>query len=112
MKKLGNDTLTLLVNTKTSSDELGVAVNSTARVDVSGCSVQPATDSESDSNTDITVAKWRAHCPPTTEMLAVKTADEVEYLGIVYQVYADREGWTDRKGVPHHVTLILRKARG
>lgn len=112
MKTFGNDVITLLVRNKVQSNELGIAVNAVTQINVPGCSVQPATDTESDTNTDSTISKWRCYCPPTSDVLALRATDAVEYLGVTYEDYGDPQFWTDRRGNPHHVTLILRKARG
>ncbi|MBO0884490.1 MAG: hypothetical protein J2P17_29985 [Mycobacterium sp.] len=112
MKSFGNDTVTLLVRNITSADELGVAVKTATSIDVAGCSFQPATDTESDTNTDSTISKWRVYCPPTADVLALRATDGIHYRGTTYEIFGDPQIWTDRRGSAHHVTLIVRKARG
>lgn len=112
MKSFGNDTVTFLVRTEGAQDELGIPSVSVTPVVTPGCSVQRATDMEAVSSEDLTISRWRAFCPPTTTVLALKATDGAQYKGVEYEVYGDPELWTDRRGNAHHVTVILRKARG
>lgn len=112
MKTFGGDTITFLARTVTGHDDLGVETITPADVVTPGCSVQRATDMESVGDEDLTISKWRAFCPPTTAVLALKATDGAIYNGITYEIFGDPERWTDRRGIPHHVTVILRKARG
>jgi hypothetical protein len=112
VKKLGNDTIVLLLRTDGAVDRLGVKQKNVNHVSVPYSSFQPATDTESDTNTDSTISKDRVYCPPTTDVLSAKTTDGIEYNGVTYEIYGDPEPWTDRKGVIHHVMFFVRKARG
>jgi len=112
MNSFGNDTVTFLVRDVNGQDDLGVETLTTTPVATPGCSVQRATDMESENDTDLTISRWRAFCPPTATLLALKATDGAQYNGVEYEVYGDPELWTDRRGNAHHVTVILRKARG
>lgn len=116
---LGNDTVTFLIRTPGSTDRLGVNHPTVTRIVVGGCSLQPLSVNEINTDTDLTIAMWTLFAPASPVVGALTAADAVEVLSpvlnsvpTVFEDFGDPQLWTDLDGVPDHYRIKLRKARG
>lgn len=75
---------------------------------VSGCSVQPASSSESNDRRTTVVATWRLFAPGGTDLRAT---DRVRWQGAEYEVVGEPDRWRV-DGEQHHLQADLRRVRG
>lgn len=106
---LGSDTVTVLRGQ--SRDNWGNLAGSDAGTDVTGCSVQPASASESTDRGELLVTNVTLYAPPGTDILAT---DRVRWLGTVYAVNGTPAVWRDEAGNVDHVQaqLLLKEGNG
>lgn len=69
--------------------------------------VQPVSTTEDGDARQTTVSRWRAELNVEPTVLAT---DRVEWEGLVLEVDGEVELHKDRRGRPHHRTLLLRRA--
>jgi hypothetical protein len=105
----GRETVTVLTLVDGAKDRLGVAGRTWSPSTVPGCSFQPVSATEANSNVDLTVTMWRLYAPPT---LQLTSRDRVQVGPDVFEVFGDPQLWRDARGRPQHVQALLRKARG
>lgn len=106
---LGSDTVTVLRGrTRNTSGDLTGSDSST---DVTGCSVQPVSATESTDRGELQVTNATAYLPAGTDILAT---DRVQWLGDTYAVNGTPAVWRDELGNADHVQvqLLLRKGQG
>lgn len=106
---LGSDTVTVLRGR--TRDNFGNLQGADTAVTVTGCSVQPASASESTDRGELLVTNLTAYLPAGTDILAT---DRVGWLGSVYAVNGKPAVWHDELGNPDHVQvqLLLREGQG
>lgn len=109
---LGHDTITLLKRSNGAADRLGVPTQTVTPIVKTGVSVQAMSDTETNSNVDISISMWKVYCPVDADYLSLTATDAISYRGVVYEDFGDPQLWTGANGKNHHVTIILRKARG
>ena len=88
-------------------------VDDSTQVVVTGCSLQPVSTSEMVSNTDLTVSDSKLLIPAEQMPTGVTTQSTFTPSGSTqpFQVLGTPRSWTDRRGIPHHITIYLREAR-
>lgn len=106
---LGSDTVTILRGR--SRDDFGDLHGSDTGTDVTGCSVQPTSASESTDKGELLVINATVYLPPGTDILAT---DRVQWLGSVYAVDGPPARWRDETGTEDHVQaqLVLKEGQG
>lgn len=106
---LGSDTVTVLRGR--SRNTSGDLVGSDTGTEVTGCSVQPTSASESTDRGELQIANATAYLPAGTDILAT---DRVSWLGDVYAVNGTPARWRDETGTEDHVQvqLLLKKGQG
>lgn len=106
---LGSDTVTVLRGRtrNTSGNWTGMDVGT----DVTGCSVQPTSSTESTDRGELLITNATAYLPPGTDILAT---DRVQWLGDIYAVNGPPARWRDETGNEDHVQaqLLLKKGQG
>lgn len=109
MRSPGRETVTVLTLADSTKDRLGVPARTWASTPVPGCSLQPVSATEANTNADLTIAMWRLYAPPT---LQLTSRDRIQVGADVFEVFGDPQLWRDGRGRPQHVQVLLRKARG
>lgn len=106
---LGSDTVTVLRGR--SRDDFGNLQGEDTGTDVTGCSVQPASASESTDRGELLITNATAYLPAGTDILAT---DRVQWLGTVYEVDGPPARWRDETGNEDHVQaqLLLKEGQG
>lgn len=106
---LGSDTVTRLRGL--SRDNWGDPSGTAAELDITGCSVQPVSASESTDRGELLVTNLTAYLPAGTDILAT---DRVQWLGSTYAVNGKPAVWRDELGNVDHVQvqLLLREGQG
>lgn len=106
---LGSDTVTVLRGR--TRDNFGNLQGSDTGTDVTGCSVQPASASESTDRGELLVTNVTVYLPAGTDILAT---DRVSWLGTVYAVNGKPAVWRDELGNEDHVQaqLLLKEGNG
>jgi hypothetical protein len=106
---LGSDTVTRLRGR--SRDNFGNLQGSDSELDVTGCSVQPVSASESTDRGELTIANLTLYAPPGTDITAT---DRVRWQGDVYAVNGPPAVWRDETGAEDHVQaqLLLKEGQG
>jgi hypothetical protein len=99
---LGSDTVTILRGR--SRDDFGNLQGSDTGTDVTGCSVQPTSASESTDKGELLVTNASVYLPAGTDILAT---DRVQWLGTVYAVDGAPARWRDEAGAEDHVQAQL-----
>lgn len=113
---LGGDTVTVLKRTEGAVGRLGIkALHDTPTV-VGGCSLQPVSVNEINTNTDMTIAMWVLYTPPLPIFRSMTAADaiqvDIDSVPTVFENFGDPQLWTDLDGIPDHYRIELRKTRG
>lgn len=106
---LGSDTVTVLRGQD--RDNWGNLQGSDTETDVTGCSVQPVSATESTDRGQLLVTSLTLYAPAGTDITA---EDRVRWLGDVYEVSGKPARWNDELGNPDHVQaqLLLREGQG
>jgi hypothetical protein len=106
---LGSDTVTILRGR--TRDNFGNLQGSDTATDVTGCSVQPTSASESTERGELLVTNATAYLPAGTDILGT---DRVRWLGDVYAVNGTPDVWRDQTGAVSHVQaqLLLKEGQG
>lgn len=106
---LGSDTVTVLRGR--SRDNWGDVQGSDSGTDVTGCSVQPTSASESTDTGELLVTNLTVYLPAGTDILAT---DRVQWQGDVYAVNGKPAVWRDELGNDDHVQaqLLLKEGQG
>lgn len=113
---LGGDTVTVLKRSPGVQGRLGTKALIDTPTVVGGCSLQPVSVTEVNTDTDLTIAMWILYTPvvPAIQSLTAADAIQVDVNGVptVYEDFGDPQLWTDLDGNPDHYRIKLRKARG
>lgn len=106
---LGSDTVTVLRGR--SRDNFGDLQGADTATEVTGCSVQPSSASESTDRGELLITNLTAYLPAGTDIVAT---DRVSWLGSTYAVNGKPAVWRDELGNIDHVQvqLILREGQG
>lgn len=105
---LGSQSVTIRNFTSSSRDRLNQPVKTTVDVVVVGCSMQPASVSESVTLTDVETELWKLYCPAVSAAVSATTASEVLYNGMTFQVLGTQLH-VDLNGNTDHVMADLKK---
>lgn len=106
----GRDTVVIVRRVMGAPDNLGVPTRiETREVVWNCCSVQPLGTDELLSDVDRVITRWKLYAPADVNLTST---DAVESNGLLYEVDGDPQIWADVRGVPHHLTCLLRRATG
>lgn len=106
---LGSDTVTVLRGrTRNTSGDL---VGDDSSTEVTGCSVQPSSATESTDRGELLITNATLYAPAGTDIIAT---DCVQWLGDIYSVNGPPAVWRDDLGSDDHVQaqLLLKKGQG
>jgi hypothetical protein len=104
---LGSDTITRLRGQ--SRDAFGDVTGTDAELDITGCSVQPTSATESTDRGDLLITSMTVYLPAGTDLLAT---DRARWLGDVYEVDGAPARWRDDLGTEDHVQAQLKLVQG
>lgn len=104
---LGSDTVTRLRGRQ--RDRFGNLSGTDDELDIAGCSVQPASATESTDRGELLVTTATLFAPGAPDLAA---ADRVRWLGDVYEVDGKPAAWGDPTGIASHVQAQLKLVQG
>jgi hypothetical protein len=109
---IGTQTVTVQSAQAGTPDRKGIPATNYVAYTWQGCSLQPMEVREEVTNIDFLINKFRLIGPPTSVGLAVKTTDHiVDANNVTYRVIGTKIP-PSRKGIPHHVEVLLENPSG
>jgi hypothetical protein len=104
---LGSDVVTRLRGQ--SRDAFGDLTGTDTELGIAGCSVQPASATESTSDGELLVTGLTVFLPAGSDLLAT---DRMRWQGSVYEVDGQPAAWHDLTGTASHVQAQLKLVQG
>lgn len=111
MAPIGRQTVTAVLVTYGTPDNLGVAQKVETQTPITGCSFQPLTTIETLGDVDQVTSHWKLFAPTTVDLTAI-AAIITPWDGLRYEVDGDPQVWTDYFGRVSHQEVMLRRATG